>query len=80
MCIRDRAYVDIHRVFSLFDTLGREAYILSSGVDNTFGLRHTGFCVPVSYTHLDVYKRQIMNSPVFIVSVHITVSRWTAIN
>ena len=22
------------------------------------GLSHVGFCAPVSYTHLDVYKRQ----------------------
>ena len=42
----------------LFEKYGTEEVFGRTGVESTTGLRSTRASEPVSYTHLDVYKRQ----------------------
>ena len=46
MCIRDRGALGLNNWFEV-------------GVSGNIGLDYTFNDIPVSYTHLDVYKRQI---------------------
>ena len=35
-------------------------------------------CIPVSYTHLDVYKRQVRHHVAFVVGIEVDAARTTA--
>ena len=58
MCIRDRFYDDISDKDKLFDE-----YAIKGGLAGSYAYRtekdRTNYIKAVSYTHLDVYKRQI---------------------
>ena len=69
MCIRDRGrYVGHTAPLTnqvIRSALGGvlfidEAYSLYRGKDDSFGLEAIDTLVTVSYTHLDVYKRQLL--------------------
>ena len=55
MCIRDRSWILCHRSGGFYR---RALFFQDPGGRPSGQLRHGA--VPVSYTHLDVYKRQIL--------------------
>ena len=62
MCIRDRSVADQEAIKALFpNTYGMPLITFEAGEAVTLPAMNVGV-IPVSYTHLDVYKRQDLDN------------------
>ena len=63
MCIRDRRYLSSFGIEEMMNN-GNQAQIDVRGIKQAIWKREMDRRDTVSYTHLDVYKRQLQNNPI----------------
>ena len=67
MCIRDRYRIPLYHIYPNFYTLVQAPYLCL----NIKPVVIIFFSYPVSYTHLDVYKRQVLTKGVDVVCIFV---------